>query len=392
MAAAALNSGQGAVKVSGTSQTAYERLSKAARLAIDTSLTSYDAITPNADKDVNKEIFGTTNPPAANIIVPTSAPTTGMNGVTIPVGYKFNLPPHSWSLPIRPSMLGFQEESFTRTTSFNNFHGLRRGRIWFYLGEYDLKRTNNGTVQGTDSYLSNRTTAPGPSEVNAYTTAQNKKQGKSLQGARNYGFQFLWNPETINSSVSINMDIVPNAADRFRSVSGIFLGNTTVSLNLMLDRTNDFACFKGDPTTNSGGAVGDTRNFFSPGSDYWSKYYKATYPKEDKSKAMSVRVYELMELGTLADLEYLFKTLNGDGLSEKENWTNLLGRKTADIGYIQPILVALQLGPSLESLSYVGWVDSVSITHLAFTETMIPIRTSVALTFRAMTGTGIING
>jgi hypothetical protein len=94
----------------------------------------------------------------------------------------------------------------------------------------------------------------------------------------------------------------------------------------------------------------------------------------------------------LADLEYLFKTVNGSGAEKGKDWANLLGRKTADIGFIQPILVAMQLGPSAESLSYVGWISSLNVNHIAFTESMIPIRTMVTINFTAMTGTGIVNG
>lgn len=386
----ALSSGKGAVKVDATSTDGYARLSQSAQAYINSSTSKYNAILPDTNKDINKEIFGLQNPPAAVIIKPTDASTTLANAIAIPKDHKFNLPPHKWSLPIRPSSLGLQEENLTRTVTMESFHGLRRGRIWFFLGEYNLKKTNNGTVQETASLANGgMTSAPGPNDVSQYQRDTANRQGNSISGDRRYGFQFLWNPESISSSVSVNMDVVPNSHDRFRSVSGVFLGNTTVTVNLVLDRTNDFACFKGDPIVM--GNLSD-KGWFSPSTEYWAKYYKTRYPFEKDDQAISVRVQKLMELGTLYDLEYLFKTLNGSGLNDKENWKNLLGRETADIGYIQPVLVGMQLGPSIENLSYVGWIDAISINHVAFTETMVPIRSTVSITFRAMTGNGLVNG
>jgi hypothetical protein len=99
-----------------------------------------------------------------------------------------------------------------------------------------------------------------------------------------------------------------------------------------------------------------------------------------------------MDKGTLADLEYLFKTINGAGAGKEKDWVNLLGRKTADIGFLQPVLVGMQLGPTIDSLSYVGWITSLSVNHVAFTESMIPIRTMVTINMQTMTGTGIANG
>jgi hypothetical protein len=186
------------------------------------------------------------------------------------------------------------------------------------------------------------------------------------------------------------MDVTPTSTDRFRSVSGVFLGSTTVSISVVLDRTNYFACFKGDYLF----AIADTptgkRNSIQT-SEYWAKYYKATYPQEDKSIAISTRIYELMDKGTLADLEYLFKAINGSGAEGSKDWTNLLGRKTADIGFLQPVLLGMQLGPTVDSLSYVGWITSLSVNHVAFTESMIPIRSVVTINMQTMTGTGLAN-
>lgn len=382
-------SGRGAVNSTGASTAGSERLFKVGKTVVSVAGTQFPSAGTSAQSLQNIQVYGTSSVAAADKIFPSDNPKSAFGGVTNPKDYKFNLPPHLWSLPVRPINIGAREETLVKNTTYSSFHGLRRGRIWFFLGEYDLRKTNQGSTVQASAELRGLTSSPGATEANNYSNAQ--LRGKVMTGDRNYGFQFLWNPESISSSVSVNMDVVPSSADRFRSVSGVFLGSTTVTINIVLDRTNDFACFKGD----QGFAIDETpegkRNFIQP-TEYWAKYYRAAYPQEDKTTPISTRVYELMDKGTLADLEYLFKTINGAGAAEKKDWTNLLGRKTADIGFLQPILVAMQLGPTVDSLSYVGWINSLSVNHVAFTESMIPIRTMVTLNMQTMTGTGIANG
>jgi hypothetical protein len=261
-----------------------------------------------------------------------------------PKDFKFNLPPHSWSLPIRPSDINIVDSNATRTPTIESFHGLRRGRIWRYQGlNYEVTEGNTGT----------------------------KSNVKSLDVDK-WGFQFLWNPDSVQVSVSLNMEVVPSANDIFRTVLGVFPGLESISVTIVLDRTNDFACFK---------AVSEEAL------SSYSKYYLNRFPGAEKED-VTTQIKDLSKLGTGADLEYLFKTLNGAGTNTKE-WANLLGKKTADIGFIQPALIAMQLGPTIDALSYVGWVNSLAVTHTAFTETMIPIRTQVNFSMNAVTGSAI---
>jgi hypothetical protein len=291
-------------------------------------------------------------------------------------GFKFNLPPHKWSLPLRPieanDFMQRKSKLDPRTSSdplgYNEpiddqqlaaFHGLRRGRIWRYQGiSYDVSNANTGQT----------TAGSGSNHPNDPANLRPKDQDK-------WGFQFLWNPESISISVSLNMDVTPSANDIFRTVVGAFPGMEYISVKVVIDRTNDFACFKGS-------SVDDLSKY--------ADYYKNTYPYEDTSIPVNTKLTELYSLGSASDLEYLFKTLNGAGTLGAD-WTNLLGKPTADIGFIQPAIIALQLGPTVDSLSYVGWVDSLSINHVSFTEMMIPLRTEVNFSMRTITGTGVTN-
>jgi hypothetical protein len=91
----------------------------------------------------------------------------------------------------------------------------------------------------------------------------------------------------------------------------------------------------------------------------------------------------------MADLEYLFRAINGSGMGV-EKWGTLMGKRTANLGYLQPTLLGISLGPDrLNNLSYVGWLSNIAINHNMFTQDMIPMRTTVTLSIECFAGTGI---
>lgn len=298
---------------------------------------------------------------SANPVTPsTSTVPTSQVGITQPINYNFNLPPHDWSLPVRPTNVDPDIVGYNNSASF---HGLRRGRLWYWAGT-----NNTGEVSGAGTPL------------NLVDTA--------------YGFQFLWNPTSITTSVARNMNITPSSADALRVVSGVFPGQETVSLNIVLDRTNDFACIRAEAqnavldiaTGATQGASPITNNLSS-----FSRHYNSLYPGANTGQNMGDQIAKLMAQGTMADLEYLFKAINGSGNGNLE-WTTLLGKKTANVGYLAPTLLGIQLGPSLDNLSYVGWASNISINHTAFTETMVPIRTEVSISIQCFSGSGLTSG
>jgi hypothetical protein len=265
--------------------------------------------------------------------------------------YKFNLPPHKWSLPIRPKTV---EPQFVGDTFSSNFHGLRRGRIWYFAGAGDVN-----TVDATSG------------DVKRSGGTGSSNGPKRVQIDHDYGFQFLWNPESISTNVQRNMDITPSNADTLRVVSGVFPGQESVSLNIMLDRTNDFAYAKAS-------------GYASP------EFYSGGYPGVKYN--FQDQISDLLKQGTMADLEYLFKAINGAGTATGD-WTTLLQKKTSNVGYLSPTLLAFSLGPDAQNnLSYVGWISNISISHSAFTETMIPIRTTVSFSIECFSGSGISSG
>jgi hypothetical protein len=300
--------------------------------------------------------------------------------IPTPDGFKFNLPPHNWSLPTRPQVVipgsvnGYAESIVN--------HGLRRGRLWYFdnagiISTYDY---DTGKVSSEADKAKERLENGDFKGDNAITFSQDMYK---------YGFQFLWNPESISLSVNRNMEVTPTAADVYTSVSGAFPGQESISFTVILDRTNDMACIR-----SLGGIYPNSA--YKQFADY---YNSGKHPLASNTPSMEEQIEELARIGTMHDIEYLLKAINGDGVSSKDQpggWKNLLGKKTADIGYLQPSLLAFEFGgdpldPTNQSaLSYVGWISSLSINHTAFTEGMVPIRSTVSVAFDCFAGSAMV--
>lgn len=317
-----------------------------------------------------------------------------------PGNFQYNLPPHQWSLPLRPIEVqpgkipvreGKKIVLTDSTTVSNNhdtstLHRFRRGVIWHW--------DSGGKVSSIDAQGNVISAAQAQKDLDKKNNNnKNQKSSKTAKNNYNYGFQFLWNPESISSSIQRNMDVTPSSADRFRSVAGAFPGQESYTFSIVIDRVNDFACLKSlkgkgvlpnNPTANSTISFPDTA---IPKAFY--NYYKySIYPCSEAE--LQVKIKNLLRYGTMADLEYLFKALNGDG-SQDGKWKTLLGKETANIGFLSPSLLAFRFGPdSTSQPSFVGWITSMSITHNFFTEDMIPIRSTVSFSCDAFAGSTIV--
>lgn len=257
--------------------------------------------------------------------------------------YKFNLPPHQWSLPLEPDVVSPK----TVAHRSDDLTSTRRGKIWYY----------NGYV--------------GPSSSPDYTTTGIYSPPAGKQGTSNkYGFQFIWNPETFSQQTAVNMSITPASSDPTIALTGFAAANSTMSFTLRLDRTNDFACAKnfvfkeGTFTVPGGGATVNEGNFKDVAKFYnfGNKYVDGFTVEQD--------IKDLLTYGTEADLEFLYRTINGTG------WKGIGGRETSNIGYLMPSLIRLDLG----NQKFVGVVSDIQVNHLAFTRDLVPIRTDVNIT------------
>ena len=279
--------------------------------------------------------------------------------------YRWNLPPHAWSLPVDPSQI-----SNTVVSPSSDIHTKRRGLI-FVGRKYD----------GNTVTIDPKTKQPVSSNIGTFTN--------------NYGFQFMWNPETFTQSTSVNWGITPSQNDKGAWLTGLVTANSTLDFTLRLDRTNDFACFasKGmdlQTLTSLELSVNSSANQINSLSSPYglapvpllsgqlisekfglSTYYsqgRAPASEQDFSLNLDAKINDLIKRGTEADLEFLYKSINGDGYS-------FLGVNTSNISYLMPTIVRIDIGPQ----RLVGMIQSVNVNHLAFTREMVPIRTDVTL-------------
>jgi hypothetical protein len=112
--------------------------------------------------------------------------------------------------------------------------------------------------------------------------------------------------------------------DRFVGVAGAFPGTGSIAINIRIDRTNDFACFahKGqlerDPKSKTGG---DREKQWNVG---FGQFYKAHKLGVATDALLEKQISELYDMGTLADIEFLYQTINGPNANYmKGGWKTL---------------------------------------------------------------------
>ena len=276
-----------------------------------------------------------------------------------PSDWKWNLPPHKWSLPLVQRLGDEKNFSFSQTNE-----AYRRGRIWWKASD---------------------------DTINLVTGSSNAAVTRATDADRKYGFQFIWNPETFSTTVSVQMDVTPTAQDRFLGGAGFFPATEGITFNIRLDRTNDFACAAA--RFNRPTEVNNVSGLGSPVSSYittdqvrdLTTFYKHGIP----STALNVeeKLVDLFTRGTIADLEFLYRAINGIGPSGSlgNQWVNARGIATADIGFLQPTLLNIDIGP----LSFNGYVNNLAITHISFTPDMVPIRTDVTISLQLLSTAGL---
>lgn len=289
-----------------------------------------------------------------------------------PGEYDWNLPPHRWSMPRFANDDPNQMPRENKKVSSDDRY--RRGRIWWKASDTSLSTTDgNGNTTKIDN------------------------------SDRKYGFQFLWNPTSFGTSVAVQMDATPNVNDRFLSQVGAFPATESISFTIEINRINDFAhanaVFK--RPTNIGSALGNpgTNNFITPTDvtpfvPYYSNNgsFTASLLRNGRTSTVQKKLVDLFQRGTLADIEYLYTAINGRGpgstASGGDYWKNGRGIITADIGFLMPTLLNIDIGP----LSYLGYVTNMSVNHTMFTQDMIPIQSTVQVSFNLLATAGLSTG
>ena len=295
-----------------------------------------------------------------------------------PNDYSWNLPPHTWSLPKLATDVnnpGGAYQAFGKPQVSSDTY--RRGRLWWR--------------QSADVAIQTGSTEEDKKKIDKIDSGDHE---------RRFGFQFMWNPDAIQTQVAVQMDAVPNVNDMFLNLVAAFPATQSIAFNIRLDRTNDFACAQArferpglstpkPDTTSRPDAVYDSALFARQQLRQetvrdFGQYYLLAGAFQQSSAQLEEKLMDLFTRGTLADIEFLYKTINGDGAGSMK-WTNRRGIQTADIGYLMPTLLNIDIGP----LSYQGYVNSLSITHTSFTPDMVPIRSDLSMSLQVLATSGL---
>lgn len=175
---------------------------------------------------------------------------------------------------------------------------------------------------------------------------------QSLSGMNKYGFQFLYNPGTISMNVSgtAAVDYMKYVASPLNVMPDTGTSGS-IGFQLLLNRMHDFQYLKPD---------GSLRNDLTV-----QQVYGSSAPA-----GAAEELAKIYKLGTMYDIEYLFKTVVGFEIN-----TQLRGT-TADLGFLIGRLVELHIG---QSMRYLVVINSIDITHALFDSRMVPISSIVQI-------------
>ena len=183
------------------------------------------------------------------------------------------------------------------------------------------------------------------------STAQAVNGNGSVPGALNkWGFRFTYNPTNVSygTQSSSALDVTTFAKDPANLVGG----NTVVQLELYLNRIVDF------------------QDLTNPNLDI-----QTAYPFKVNASSMSAEdINGILTRGTEYDLEFLYRVVNGDPRPNKVLSNSTL--TSSDFGYITGVPFQLKLH---DNLQYFCSIQSITVNHVMFTPSMVPMLSVVSL-------------
>ena len=208
-----------------------------------------------------------------------------------------------------------------------------------------------------------------------------------------YGFKFLYNPQTVGMSWGsiAQTDPVYQASSQDVFVPGTSnLVSSFIDFSILLNRIEDFNYLNengliSNPSTTS--AYVNTNTL--AGIQAASTVAKSPYPQFASKNGANEEFKAIYEKGTMYDLEYLFKTMHGQGAYAAYK-SVLMGGTTSDPGWLPVRPVELHLG---NKLRYRVRISNLSVNHTIFNSRMVPILSTVNITCaRYWDGTGELSG
>ena len=281
-----------------------------------------------------------------------SGPTTNNNGGNLdPKG------PYQYNPPLLKSAL--HNPLGPQASSLDN--------VSIHQGNYtDARKAWTGVTPGRGTFQMSKTFV-----ANQLSSVSSGK----LIDNQLYGFKFMYNPISVSMNYGIQADVDPSPNARAKDET-LPLGKTggVISFSILLNRIEDMNYLdklgyvseqqKKIGTPPSGLDPSQRNRIYSANSIAVSPYGKTLSIEDQRG---------IYDRGTMYDLEYLFKTINGPHATFKSS----LNGTTADLGFMRLTILELHLGANLR---YLVRISDLGINHTLFNNRMVPILSNVSFT------------
>jgi hypothetical protein len=192
-----------------------------------------------------------------------------------------------------------------------------------------------------------------------------------------YGFRFLYNPTSVTMGWGIQGAVNPEyqASGKDEAIpisAGLF--SSQIQFSIILNRIEDMNYLdKFGFVSQQQAKIGTPPPGLDPAqrNRIYSANYMANSPYGENLSIDEQR--SIYKKGTMYDIEYLFKTINGPHATFKSD----LNGTTADRGYMRMSILELHLGANMR---YRVRISDLGINHTIFNNRMVPILSTVNFT------------
>lgn len=192
-----------------------------------------------------------------------------------------------------------------------------------------------------------------------------------------YGFRFLYNPTSVTMGWGIQGAVNPEyqASGKDEAIpisAGLF--SSQIQFSIILNRIEDMNYLdKFGFVSQQQAKIGTPPPGLDPAqrNRIYSANYMANSPYGENLSIDEQR--SIYKKGTMYDIEYLFKTINGPHATFKSE----LNGTTADRGYMRMSILELHLGANMR---YRVRISDLGINHTIFNNRMVPILSTVNFT------------
>lgn len=277
-------------------------------------------------------------------------------------------------------------DSFDKVKTLINLDSIRKEREWnpptpdVFQGREDLTMrgwivpdpmpvTGYALAKATDGAGSTTATTTSTGGTNNASGQQGQPSSYAKNnlgideapGAVKYGFRFHFNPTEYSEMYSNTSGVDPIGFLRMLHQRDLPVMSkqtgATGNVELLLSRVDDIRILRRP----------DYQDYYTAGT------FAPRLPITDEQRD------EILSRGTMADLEYLFRVING---KRWKTWWSTYD--TADWGIFLPRPVIISVGDYEHSQRFRVLVSSMSINHVVFAPGMVPVITTVSMSLERL--------